>query len=276
VVRDAAPGRYGPAMTSALDVLAGSAIAIAVLMFTVWIISVVVRDASIVDIVWGLGFVVVAWVTFVRADGDPTRRWLLTGMTTIWGLRLSTYLAIRNLGHGEDPRYQAMRRKIGPKFPIVSLVTVFGLQGVLMWVVSLPVQLGQVRDTSVGVVGVIGVIVWAIGLGFEAIGDAQLARFKRDPANKGAVMDQGLWRYTRHPNYFGDACVWWGLAIVAAESGVGAWGIIGAVVMTVLLRRVSGVTLLERSIGKRRPGYDEYVRRTSAFIPRPPRREPQA
>ena len=258
-------------MTTVPEVLIGAALAVAALMMVTWIISVVVRDASIVDIVWGLGFVVVAWVTFARADGDATRRWLLAGMTTLWGLRLSTYLALRNLGHGEDPRYQAMRRSIGPKFPIVSLVTVFGLQGVLMWTVSLPVQLGQVRATAVGPIAVVGVVVWAVGLGFEAVGDAQLARFKRDPGNKGAVMDQGLWRYTRHPNYFGDACVWWGLALVAAESGVGAWGIIGAVVMTILLRRVSGVTLLERSIVKRRPGYEDYVRRTSPFVPRPPK-----
>jgi steroid 5-alpha reductase family enzyme len=119
---------------------------------------------------------------------------------------------------------------------------------------------------------VLGVLLWAVGLGFEVVGDAQLARFKRDPANKGAVMDRGLWLYTRHPNYFGDACVWWGIALVAAESGLGAIGVVGAVVMTVLLRRVSGVTLLERSIGERRPGYAAYVARTSPFVPRPPRR----
>jgi steroid 5-alpha reductase family enzyme len=135
------------------------------------------------------------------------------------------------------------------------------------------VQLGQVPDDpGLGVLAVIGVVVWAVGIFFEAVGDAQLARFKRDPANAGKVMDRGLWQYTRHPNYFGDACVWWGIAIVAAESGLGAIGIVGAVVMTVLLRRVSGVTLLERSMSKRRPGYDDYVARTSPFVPRRPRR----
>jgi len=150
---------------------------------------------------------------------------------------------------------------------------VFVLQGILMWTVSLSVQLGQVPDDpGLGVLAAIGVVVWAVGLTFEGVGDAQLARFKADPANAGTVMDQGLWRYTRHPNYFGDCCVWWGITLVAIESGLGAVGIIGAVVMTVLLRRVSGVTLLEKSLKKRRAGYEEYIARTSPFIPRPPKR----
>jgi steroid 5-alpha reductase family enzyme len=137
----------------------------------------------------------------------------------------------------------------------------------------LPLQLGQVRSTpGVGVLAIVGVVVWLVGLAFESIGDAQLAAFKRDPSNRGKVMDQGLWRYTRHPNYFGDACVWWGIALVAAESRLGAWGLIGAVVMTVFLRNVSGVTLLEKSLHKRREGYAEYVERTSPFVPRPPKR----
>jgi steroid 5-alpha reductase family enzyme len=193
-------------------------------------------------------------------------------MTTVWGLRLGGYLAWRKRGAPEDFRYQAMRRRAGPRFFVLSLATVFGLQGVLLWVVSLPVQLGQIRvEPGLGAIAYTGIALWAVGFAFETVGDAQLARFKRDPDNAGRVMDRGLWRYTRHPNYFGDACVWWGIALVAAETGIGAVGIVGAVVMNVLLVRVSGVALLERSIGKRRPGYDEYVRRTSAFIPRPPR-----
>jgi steroid 5-alpha reductase family enzyme len=143
----------------------------------------------------------------------------------------------------------------------------------MMWIVSLPVQLGQADDTpDLGWIAAIGVAVWLVGLLFETVGDAQLAAFKADPANAGTVMDRGLWRYTRHPNYFGDACVWWGIALVAAETGSGAWGLIGAVLMTVLLRRVSGVTLLEKSLVKRRAGYTEYVARTSPFVPRPPKR----
>jgi steroid 5-alpha reductase family enzyme len=166
-----------------------------------------------------------------------------------------------------------MRKRWGDRFAWVSLITVFGLQGVLMWIVSLPVQLGQSDATpSLGVLAWVGVGVYAVGLFFEAVGDAQLARFKADESNAGTVMNSGLWKYTRHPNYFGDACVWWGLALIAAETGTGAWGVIGAVVMTVLLRRVSGVTLLERSLKKRREGYEEYIRRTSPFVPRPPKK----
>jgi steroid 5-alpha reductase family enzyme len=259
-------------MSSALTALVVAVGVIAVLMFTTWVVSVIKHDASIVDPIWGLGFVLVAWAVRLTVDGDPTRQWVLVALVTIWGLRLSIYLYWRNHGTGEDFRYQAMRRHWGDRFWWVSLFTVFALQGTLMWIVSLPVQLGQVPDDpGFGVLGIIGVAVWAIGLGFESIGDAQLARFKADPANKGLVMDRGLWRYTRHPNYFGDACVWWGIALVAAESGLGAIGIIGALTMTVFLRRVSGVTLLEKSLVKGRPGYEEYVARTSPFVPRRPR-----
>jgi len=259
---------------TAMLVAAGT---IAALMLVTWIASVPLRNASIVDLIWGLGFVLVAWAVRLTVDGDTARQWLLVAMVTIWGLRLSVYLTWRNHGNGEDYRYQAMRRHWGPRFWWVSLFTVFALQGVLMWTVSLGVQLGQVPDSpGLGPLAALGVVVWLVGITFEAVGDAQLARFKGDPANRGKVMDRGLWRYTRHPNYFGDACVWWGVALVAAESGLGAVGIIGAVVMTVLLRRVSGVTLLEKSLKKRREGYDKYIARTSPFIPRPPKKGPGA
>lgn len=255
------------------DVLTWSAVAIAVVMVGTWIVSVVIRNASIVDVVWGLGFVVVAWVSRAVGDGDAARQWLLTILTTVWGVRLGGYLFWRNSGHGEDFRYRSMRKRWGRRFPLISLVTVFALQGTLMWIVSLGVQIGQDDPSpSVGPLAVIGVLVYAVGLFFEIVGDAQLARFKADPNSAGKVMDRGLWRFTRHPNYFGDACVWWGLAIIAAESGSGAWGLIGAAVMTFFLRRVSGVTLLERSLKKRREGYDQYIARTSPFVPRPPKR----
>jgi len=250
-----------------------AAVAIVALMLVMWVISVVITNASIVDIVWGLGFVLVAWAVRLTTDrGDDARQWLLVAMTTAWGLRLAVHLFIRNHGHGEDYRYRAMRKHYGPRFGVISLYSVFGLQGLLMFVVSLPVQLGQADPTpGLGVVAAVGVALWAIGMFFESVGDAQLARFKANPDNAGSVMNQGLWRYTRHPNYFGDACVWWGIGIVAAETGAGAWGLIGSAVMTFLLRRVSGVTMLEKTIGRRRAGYDEYIRTTSPFIPRPPR-----
>ena len=255
------------------DVMLASAVAILILMVSTWIVSVIITNASIVDIVWGLGFVVVAWVGRVVGDGNDARQWLLTLLTTLWGLRLAGYLAWRNTGHGEDFRYRSMRKRWGSRFPLVSLLTVFGLQGTLMWIVSLGVQLGQADATpDLGILALIGVVVYAVGLFFEVVGDAQLTKFKADPASAGRVMDRGLWRYTRHPNYFGDACVWWGLALIAAETGGGAWGLIGAAGRTTSPRRVSGVTMLERSLKKRREGYAEYIARTSPFIPRPPKR----
>ena len=250
-----------------------AALAIVALMLTTWIVSVMIKNASIVDIVWGLGFVVVAWTVRLTVEGDTTRQNLIVVLVTLWGLRLALYLAKRNIGHGEDFRYVLMRRKHGARFPLVSLYTVFAFQGALMWVVSLPVQLGQADDSApVGPLAVIGVFAWVVGFLFESVGDAQLARFKKDPANAGKVMDRGLWSLTRHPNYFGDAVQWWGIGIVAAEAGSAAIGLIGPVVMTFLLTRVSGVPMLEHSMAKRRPGYEDYVRRTSAFLPRPPRK----
>jgi hypothetical protein len=249
-----------------------SALAIVVLMLSTWVLSIILKNASIVDIVWGLGFVMVAWVVRFSVDGNNARQWLLVAMVTVWGVRLAGYLFWRNHGNGEDFRYRAMRKHYGPRFGLISLVTVFGLQGVLMFVVSLSVQLGQADATpNIGVIAYIGVALWLVGLFFETVGDAQLARFKADPANKGMVMRTGLWRYTRHPNYFGDACVWWGIGIVAAETGSAAWGLIGSLVMTILVRRVSGVPMLEKTMGKRRPGYAEYVATTSPFFPRPPK-----
>ena len=259
-------------MADVSTVLVAALITIACLMLATWSVSLLRRDASIVDIVWGLGFVVVAWASRFVTGASGAGNWLLVAMVTVWGVRLAAYLAKRNLGKGEDFRYKAMRRKHGERFPLVSLYTVFGLQGALMFVVSLPVSLGQ-RDTDAGAgfVALAGFVVWAIGLYFEVVGDAQLARFKRDPRNEGLVMDQGLWALTRHPNYFGDCLVWWGLAIVASAQGAGLWAFLGALVMTVLLVRVSGAAMLDRLLTKRKPGYAEYMAHTSGFIPRPQR-----
>ncbi|MGB1784689.1 MAG: DUF1295 domain-containing protein [Ilumatobacteraceae bacterium] len=248
-----------------------AALTIAILMIATWLISVAIKDASIVDISWGLGFATVATVLWIADDAKSNLDTLLWLMTLLWGLRLCLYLARRNLGHGEDYRYVAMRKRWGPAFPLISFLTVYTLQGTLMWVVSLPVQLSHRAEGSIGVLAVIGAVLWAVGLYFEVVGDIQLSRFKADPANQGKVLDTGLWRYTRHPNYFGDACVWWGIAIVACSVSVGVWGLIGAAVMNVLLLKVSGVALLERSLVRRKPEYQAYIDRTSAFIPRPPK-----
>ena len=225
-----------------------AAITIAVVMVTTWIISLVIKNASIVDIVWGAGFAVTSWVLALTVDGNSGRQILLAVMVGLWGMRLALYLAKRNIGHGEDWRYKAMRKKKGKNFGIISLVTVFGLQGALMWTVSLPVILGNADESpGVGPIAVMGIMLWAVGLMFEAVGDYQLARFKKDPANATKVMDKGLWSLTRHPNYFGDALLWWGIGIVGAETGSGVFGFIGPVVMTFFLLKISGVPMLERS-----------------------------
>jgi steroid 5-alpha reductase family enzyme len=249
------------------DIALAAAIGIGLLMIATWLVSLALRDASIVDIVWGLGFVAVAWIS-VLVGTDDRRSLLVAALTTIWGLRLTFYLAWRNLGKGEDYRYQAMRRRYGARFGAVSLFVVFGFQGVLMWIVSLPVQTAT-GDTT-GPLDLLGILLWTIGIVFETVGDLQLARFKAKPQNKGRVLDTGLWRYTRHPNYFGDFCVWWGIFGIALAGGAW-WSIVGPLVMTALLMRYSGAGLLEKTIGRRRPGYDEYVRRTNAFFPGPPK-----
>jgi steroid 5-alpha reductase family enzyme len=243
-------------------------------MLALWLLSLALRDVSIVDIFWGLGFVMIAWLGWsTGSSGDPERRLLSTAIVTVWGVRLGGYLLWRNWGEEEDPRYQAMRRHYGGRFPLVSLAIVFGLQAGLMWTVSLPVQVVHIGSgPPLGPLDALGTALAAVGLFFESVGDVQLAHFRSDPANAGRVMDRGLWRYTRHPNYFGDCCVWWGLFLVALPTTWGWLSVVGPLLMTFLLLRVSGVAMLERSIGKRRPEYAAYVERTSAFFPRPPRR----
>ena len=228
------------------------------------------------DIAWGLGFVLVAWATFF-AGAPSESNLILPVLTTVWGLRLSGYLAWRNIGKPEDYRYREMRDHRPRSFPIRSLLTIFALQGVLMWIIALPLQTVHPSGTPSVVLTLIGVLLWVTGFVFESVGDWQLARFKSDPTNSGRVMDRGLWRYTRHPNYFGDFLVWWGLYSLALASGAPWWSIIGPIIMSVLLMRVSGVTLLEKSLKDSKPGYAEYAARTNAFFPwwpRPVRKGP--
>jgi steroid 5-alpha reductase family enzyme len=248
------------------DIFLINACVIAGLMLTVWLISLPLRDVSIVDIFWGLGFVLVAWVTYL-AGAVSERGLLLPVLTTVWGLRLSGYLAWRKLGKPEDFRYRDMRDHHPRSFPIRSLLTIFALQGILMWIIALPLQTVNSSGTPFVALTLIGVLLWVAGLLFESIGDWQLARFKSDATNDGRVMDRGLWRYTRHPNYFGDFLVWWGFYLLALASGGPWWSVVGPLIMSVLLMRVSGVTLLEQSLKNRKAGYAEYVARTNAFFP---------
>jgi steroid 5-alpha reductase family enzyme len=243
-----------------------AALAIGALQLITFAVSVPMRDVSIVDVTWGLCFVAAAWASFFVTSG-PKEGALAASLVTLWGLRLAGHIALRH--NGEDPRYVAMRRR-ADNFVLVSLYKVFLLQGVLAWIVVLPlVGVAASTDGDWGPLVGIGIALWAVGLFFETVGDWQLSRFKADPANKGKVMNRGLWRFTRHPNYFGDFCVWWGLYLVAVDAGAW-WSIVSPLVMTILLTRVSGKDLLEKSMSKR-PGYTEYVERTSGFFPLPPR-----
>ena len=244
-------------------------------MTGVWWLSLRRRDVGIVDVFWGPGFALVAWLSIALAGSISLRSLTAAVLTTAWGLRLAVHLWLRNHGRPEDRRYAAMRARHGARFRWISLFTVFLLQAVVLWFVSFPVQAvattSQVR--ALNVLDALGVTLWAVGFGFESIADRQLARFLADPRHRGRVLDRGLWRYTRHPNYFGDFCVWWGLYAIAAAGGA-AWTVFGPLLMSWLLLRVSGVTLLEREIGARRPEYAEYQARTNAFFPGP-RRTPR-
>jgi steroid 5-alpha reductase family enzyme len=258
-----------------VTVMLASAAGAFALVIAVWIASLQLHDASIIDIFWGVGFIVIAWVCVAVGHGARDRRLLLAILVTIWGVRLAVHIGRRNRGKGEDPRYVAMRQRDGARFWLTSLYRVFLIQAATMWIISLPLQaagaLGGRR--GLGVLDAIGAGVWLIGFGFESLGDHQLDRFKADPESRGKVMDRGLWRYTRHPNYFGDATLWWGFGLIGLGAGLAAaWGLIGSAADTLILTRVSGKPVLERDIETRRPGYREYIERTSAFVPLPPRR----
>jgi steroid 5-alpha reductase family enzyme len=253
-----------------LTVTFAAAAAVGALMFALWLISLAVRDASIVDITWGPLFVLVAWVGYLTGSRSSAAL-LVAILVSLWGLRLAIHIGRRNIGHGEDPRYVKMRQKRPASFWIWSLFGVFVLQGLLALLVSLPIQSVAAVGDDLSVISWIGALVILTGLGFEAVGDSQLARFTADPANKGQVMDRGLWRYTRHPNYFGDAVVWWGIWLLSVGSGGVWWTLIGPALMTFLLLKVSGVAMTEADISSRRPGYAEYIRKTSPFIPLPPK-----
>ncbi len=233
------------------------------------------QKLTVVDTAWGLGFVLVALASAVVAtggDGDPVLRWVLVGMTAVWGVRLATYLHLRNRGKEEDPRYAALAEADGRSFARVAVTRVFLPQGLAMFLVSTPLMVGAQNEDISPPLLVVGLVVWAVGVFFESVGDAQLARFKADPANRGRLMDQGLWRYTRHPNYFGDACVWTGTWIVVAGSLPGLVTVISPIAMTFFLTKVTGASLNEKGMKQSKPGYDDYVRRTSGFIPLPPRK----
>jgi len=253
--------------------LAITAAAVVAFMSVVFVIGTVRERHRTVDVAWGAAFALVALVGFALSSGhaDAGRRILVTALTAIWGLRLAVHIALRGRGEPEDPRYEAFLARAKGNRTWFAYTRVYLLQAALVWFVSLPVQTVQYGLRPLSPVAVIGGCVWAVGIFFEAVGDWQLLRFKADPAHKGALMSTGLWRYTRHPNYFGDACAWWGLYLLGADQWLALCTILSPLAMTWLLTRGSGQRLTEARMIRTRPEYAEYAARTSGFIPRPPR-----
>jgi steroid 5-alpha reductase family enzyme len=252
----------------------GSALALILAAgFLAWLASLLKNDVSFVDSLWSL-FFLLAGVSYAwQADAMGPAAWLVVVLLANWSLRLALHITVRNWGEGEDSRYQQIRKNNEPRFALKSLYIVFGLQGMLAFIISIPLLFAIDTDAGIGPLQLAATMLWLLGFVFEAGGDWQLMRFRQNRSagsEQGAVLDTGLWRYSRHPNYFGDACIWWAFWLFAAASGAW-WTIFSPLLMTVLLVKVSGVALLEKTIGDRRPGYADYVRRTSAFIPRPPR-----
>lgn len=247
----------------------GIGLAAAVVAFTVlWIVSLVLRNASIVDIFWGPGLILVAWVYLAVGPDEATGRGLLVCvLVTVWGLRLALHIGVRNAGHGEDFRYRQWREQAGAGFWWVSYFKVFLLQSVVLWVVATPLLLGQLGGPGLTWLDLLGVALWVIGFGFEVVADWQLMAFKRDPANRGKVMRSGLWGTSRHPNYFGEAVLWWGIGLIGA-AGAGPLALISPLLLTFLLVKISGVAMLDRALVDRRPGYADYIESTPAFVPR--------
>ncbi|WP_282948571.1 MULTISPECIES: DUF1295 domain-containing protein [unclassified Sphingopyxis] len=268
-------------MSEGLTLLALNFAGLIAVILILWGIAAAIRDVSFIDAFWAFGMVLLAWGSALQVGVEGVHAQLLLGLVTLWGLRLAIHLFLRWRAHGEDPRYAkilgGVMKQRGWNWPVAALVMVFLMQAPLLFITCLPAQLG-IWASATGI-DPVGPLAWAgaaialAGIAFESIGDAQLNAFRRDPANKGRVLDTGLWRYTRHPNYFGDALTWWGLWLIAADMG---WGIalatvIGPIFLTFTLTRWSGKALLERGLHKSRPGYADYVQRTSGFLPWPPK-----
>jgi steroid 5-alpha reductase family enzyme len=244
-----------------------------------WLVAVRIRDVSFIDAIWGGGMAVLAVASWLQLDEPGDRASLIAAMAAVWGLRLFWHLYTRWRGHGEDVRYARMlgKAKEQGRFAQAALTKVFGPQAVLLYITCLPAQLGVLSGeapAAIGPLALAGAALWLLGMVFESVGDAQLKAFRANPANKGKVLDTGLWRYTRHPNYFGDCCVWWGIWLAAASAGplVALASLPGPLFLTFTLTKWSGKPLLEKGLAKTRPGYADYVARTSGFIPWPPKK----
>ena len=261
-----------PAGPFAVTLLA-TAGALLVVMAATFTVALRVGRHSVVDTAWGIALALAAVVSLLASagHGQPARRYTLLAASVLWGLRLAAYVTRRNHGQGEDPRYRDLLSRAKGNRNLYALRTVYLLQAVILWVACLPVQAGMLERAPAGPVTFIGAAIWLGGFVFESVGDWQLARFKADPAHRGLIMDRGLWRYTRHPNYFGDACMWWGLFLIALGSWAEVPTVVGPLLMTFILTRGTGQRLTDQRMAATRPQYADYAARTSGFIPLPPR-----
>ncbi len=257
--------------------LLSSAAALLVMMGVTFAVALRAGKHSVVDTAWGIGIAVVAVVSLLASTGhgQPARRYLLLAAAVIWGLRLAAYIGWRNHGKPEDPRYRDMLSRAKGDKNAYAFRVIYLLQALILWVATLPVQAGMLERAPAGPLTVIGAVVWLAGFVFESVGDWQLARFKADPGHQGMIMDRGLWRYTRHPNYFGDFCMWWGLFLISLGSVAGLAFVVAPLLMTYILTRGTGARMTDRRMTAARPGYADYVARTSGFFPLPPKSPPE-
>jgi len=235
-----------------------------------WIASLVTKDVSFVDSLWSIFFLIAALIFATNTDAVSARGFVVLALVAVWSIRLSLHITIRNWGEDEDYRYKAIRAKNSPGFEFKSLYIVFGLQAVLAWIIATPLAPAIASAVPVGIFDSVAILLWTVGFVFEAVGDYQLKQFKGNPENKGKVLDTGLWRFTRHPNYFGEFCIWWAFWLFALAAGAW-WTVFAPLLISVLLLKVSGVAMLEKTIGERRPKYADYIRRTNSFFPGPRR-----
>ncbi len=259
-----------------VNLVVTGAVALTVMVIT-FAIALLRGKHSVVDVTWGLGFAAVALTTYCLSigSGDAARRLLVAALTPVWGLRLAAHIAARNWGHGEDPRYDKLLDRHPGNRKIGAFIHVYLTQGIVLWIVSLPVQVASYESEPLNWISVLGIAIWFVGFSCESIGDWQLSRFKARRANgapMGQVMDTGLWRYTRHPNYFGDACIWWGIFLLAGGHWVGLLTAFSPLLMNYLLVKKTGKRMLEDQLSQSRPGYQDYIKRTSGFFPLPPKK----
>jgi len=266
-----APGPFGLTLVV-------TAAGLLVLQGLTFAVALTVKKHSVVDTAWGIGIALAALTAFLTSTGhgQAERRYLLLAASLLWGLRLAGYVGWRNHGQPEDPRYKDMLDQAKGNRNLYALRMIYLLQAAILWLATVPVQAGMLERAPAGALAIAGAVLFAVGFFFESVGDWQLYRFKADPANKGQVMDRGLWHYTRHPNYFGDFCMWWGLFAI----GYGSWqelpALVAPLLMTFILTRGTGASMTDRRMKASRPGYAEYVERTSGFIPLPPKRHVSA